>query len=99
MHDRHSWSDWLDAHGNKGVLGYSETSTTESGETEGTTGGMDDYFFQNHVRACKNVAEATSYLEIFNYSVRCRPLLGGHPLAQLRLGGGGVFGLVDWLIG
>lgn len=31
---------------------------------------MDDYFFRNHVKACRNVAEDTSYLEIFNYSVR-----------------------------
>lgn len=30
---------------------------------------MDDYFFRNHVKACRNVSEDTSYLEIFNYSV------------------------------
>lgn len=30
---------------------------------------MDDYFFKNHVKACRNVVEDTSYLEIFNYSV------------------------------
>jgi hypothetical protein len=30
---------------------------------------MDDYFFKNHVKACRNVSEDTSYLEIFNYSV------------------------------
>ncbi|KAL1880606.1 hypothetical protein Daus18300_001217 [Diaporthe australafricana] len=29
---------------------------------------MDDYFFKNHVKACRNVSEDTSYLEIFNYS-------------------------------
>lgn len=81
MRDPHSLSDWLDAHGKK-ELGYSETSTTESGETEGTTGGMDDYFFQNHVRACRNVPEATSYLEIFNYSVRRRPLVSPFALSQ-----------------
>lgn len=30
---------------------------------------MDDYMFQWHVKGCKNVTEATTYLEIFNYSV------------------------------
>lgn len=30
---------------------------------------MDDYFFKQHVKACRNVSEDTSYLEIFNYSV------------------------------
>jgi hypothetical protein len=30
---------------------------------------MDDYFFKNHVKACRNVSEDTSYLEIYNYSV------------------------------
>lgn len=34
---------------------------------------MDDYFFQHFVRSCRNVSEATSYLEIFNYSVRLHP--------------------------
>ncbi|ROW12316.1 hypothetical protein VMCG_00461 [Cytospora schulzeri] len=29
---------------------------------------MDDYFFKGHVTNCRNVAEDTSYLEIFNYS-------------------------------
>lgn len=29
---------------------------------------MDDYMFQTHVQRCKNVAENTTYLEIFNYS-------------------------------
>ncbi len=31
---------------------------------------MDDYMFRAHVLSCRNVAEKTSYLEIFNYSVR-----------------------------
>lgn len=31
---------------------------------------MDDYFFKGHVNNCRNVIEDTSYLEIFNYSVR-----------------------------
>jgi len=31
---------------------------------------MDDYLFETHVWNCKNVVEATSYLEILNYSVR-----------------------------
>jgi hypothetical protein len=31
---------------------------------------MDDYMFNIHVNGCKYVHEATSYLEIFNYSVR-----------------------------
>ena len=30
---------------------------------------MDDYMFNIHVNGCKYVPEATSYLEIFNYSV------------------------------
>ena len=30
---------------------------------------MDDYMFKSHVQSCKNVVEATSYLEILNYSV------------------------------
>jgi hypothetical protein len=45
---------------------------------------MDDYLFRHHVNECRPVSEATSYLEIFNYSVsggqeklefsiRCRP--------------------------
>ena len=33
---------------------------------------MDDYMFRSHVQNCRNVTEATSYLEILNYSV-CRP--------------------------
>lgn len=49
-------------------------NTTDTGEVEANSGStiidMDDYFFQNYVQACKNVVEATSYLEIFNYSVR-----------------------------
>jgi len=30
---------------------------------------MDDYMFKANVDRCKNVHEATSYLEIFSYSV------------------------------
>ncbi len=30
---------------------------------------MDDYMFRSHVTNCKVVREATSYLEILNYSV------------------------------
>lgn len=30
---------------------------------------MDDYMFRSYVADCKIVQEATSYLEIFNYSV------------------------------
>ena len=30
---------------------------------------MDDYMFNNIVDGCKYVPEATTYLEIFNYSV------------------------------
>lgn len=30
---------------------------------------MDDYMFQSYVKDCKCVTEATSYLEILNYSV------------------------------
>ena len=33
---------------------------------------MDDYFFETHVRSCKEVEEHTSFLEIFNFSVRLR---------------------------
>lgn len=31
---------------------------------------MDDYMFKENVKLCKNVGEATTYLEIFYYSVR-----------------------------
>jgi hypothetical protein len=31
---------------------------------------MDDYMFRYHVNECRQVTEATSYLEILNYSVR-----------------------------
>lgn len=68
MHDRRDWSNWLDG---KDELECSETATTDTGQTDHpTTAEMDDYFFQHHVRASKNVSESTSYLEIFNYSVR-----------------------------
>lgn len=51
---------------------------------------MDDYFFKNHVKACRNVSEDTSYLEIFNYSVwNC---LTNSPRTHGEgEGGGGVF--------
>jgi hypothetical protein len=32
---------------------------------------MDDYMFRSYVAHCTCVQEATSYLEIFNYSVSC----------------------------
>lgn len=69
MHDRRDWSDWL---GGKEEIGGSDTATTDTDRTgrAATTVSMDDYFFQNYVRACKNVTENTSYLEVFNYSVR-----------------------------
>lgn len=33
---------------------------------------MDDYMFRQYVDECRVVDEATSYVEIFNYSVRPR---------------------------
>lgn len=68
MHDRRDWSDWLDG---KKEIGCSDTATTDTGQTDRPTlDKMDDYFFQNYVRDSRNVSESTSYLEIFNYSVR-----------------------------
>lgn len=73
MHDRRDWSDWLDGK----ELGCSDTATTDTGQTDSAAiVDMDDYFFQNYVRACRNVSENTSYLEIFNYSVRSCVRLG-----------------------
>ncbi|KAF3769867.1 hypothetical protein M406DRAFT_248876 [Cryphonectria parasitica EP155] len=43
---------------------------------------MDDYFFQDHVRSCRNVIEATSYLEIFNYSDPAYNSVEEHPLTM-----------------
>lgn len=34
---------------------------------------MDDYMFRDYVTECKCVEEATSYLEIFNYTVSFHP--------------------------
>jgi hypothetical protein len=34
---------------------------------------MDDYMFKVHVSNSKSVVEATTYLEIFSYSVRMAP--------------------------
>lgn len=51
----------------------SDTATTDTSETPETSSRgitMDDYFFKEYVRGCRNVVEDTSYLEIFNYSVR-----------------------------
>lgn len=31
---------------------------------------MDDYMFRQHIEDCQTVEEKTTYLEIFNYSVR-----------------------------
>ncbi|KXX79476.1 Magnesium transport protein CorA [Madurella mycetomatis] len=39
---------------------------------------MDDYMFQTYVRDCKCVEEATSYLEIFNYSDPSRNTIEQH---------------------
>lgn len=39
---------------------------------------MDEYMFRSYVADCKYVQEATSYLEILNYSVS-RPLLAYLP--------------------
>lgn len=33
---------------------------------------MDDYMFREHVSKCRQVTEATHYVEILNYSVRAR---------------------------
>ncbi|KAL1835536.1 hypothetical protein VTK73DRAFT_5547 [Phialemonium thermophilum] len=41
---------------------------------------MDDYMFRKHVQNCKNVVEATSYLEIFNYSDPSYNSIEQHPL-------------------
>lgn len=67
-----------------------KTTTTPAPATPTTTSlTMDDCFFQHFVRSCRNVSEATSYLEIFNYSVRRPasflhlPLLAGHFVANL----------------
>jgi hypothetical protein len=50
---------------------------------------MDDYMFQSYVKDCKCVTEATSYLEILNYSVR-----------KLRVCDcGGTEGWIGWSIG
>lgn len=60
-------------------IGNSDTATSGTGETEADAAAaaaapapeatMDDYFFKDFVRGCRNVVESTSYLEIFNYSV------------------------------
>ena len=50
---------------------------------------MDDYFFQDYVRACRNVTEATSYLEIFNYSVSVAVAVEVAGPAGRRCGGKG----------
>jgi hypothetical protein len=41
-------------------------------EESGVTDKMDDYMFKTYVGRCRNVAEATTYLEIFTYSVSIR---------------------------
>ncbi|KAJ9161560.1 Magnesium transport protein CorA [Coniochaeta hoffmannii] len=43
---------------------------------------MDDYMFKSHVQNCRNVAEATSYLEILNYSDPAYNCLEEHPLTD-----------------
>lgn len=65
-----TWKDWADR--KEELARYSDAATTDTAGTEEATPvpvGMDDYFFQDFVRGCRNVVEATSYLEIFNYSV------------------------------
>lgn len=87
MRDRGYRSDRLDGSSEKeDVPGDSDDTATT--DTARTTVGMDDYFFQNYVRACKNVSENTSYLEIFNYSVRLPPVCRVQ-LKRVVFGGGG----------
>ncbi|KAB5523057.1 hypothetical protein GE09DRAFT_976810 [Coniochaeta sp. 2T2.1] len=43
---------------------------------------MDDYMFKSHVESCKNVVEATSYLEILNYSNPSYNCVEEHPLTD-----------------
>lgn len=43
---------------------------------------MDDYMFRSYVTQCTCVQEATSYLEIFNYSVSCPVFLTSDGLRQ-----------------
>lgn len=55
---------------------------TDLGDKEGklglgSLGEMDDYMFNAHVNGCKYVHEATTYLEIFNYSVRLELQVAG----------------------
>lgn len=82
MQPRRSWPDWLldakEKDDNDEDLASCDTATTDTGETETLPREvtMDDYFFKEYVRACRNVVESTSYLEIFNYSVRLR---ASHP--------------------
>lgn len=76
MNDRGYRSDRLDGSSEKEDV-PEDSDDTATSDTARTTVGMDDYFFQNYVRACKNVSESTSYLEIFNYSVRLPPGLPG----------------------
>ena len=47
---------------------------------------MDDYMFRSYVKDCKTVSEATSYLEILNYTVSRLSTAG---LSSLRKGSGG----------
>lgn len=73
MRPRRSWPDWTDGKEKEDDdLGSLDTATTDTGETETPPAEvtMDDYFFKEYVGACRNVVESTSYLEIFNYSVR-----------------------------
>lgn len=66
MHERTAWTDWVD-----GIKQRYSGISTDTGQTDTATfADMDDYFFQNFVRGCRNVSESTSYLEVFNYSVR-----------------------------
>lgn len=88
MNDRGYRSDRLDGSSEKEDV-PEDSDDTATSDTARTTVGMDDYFFQNYVRACKNVSESTSYLEIFNYSVRLPPVCRAQLKGDLVDGGKG----------
>ncbi|KAK4223716.1 hypothetical protein QBC38DRAFT_512226 [Podospora fimiseda] len=47
---------------------YGHTGTDDIGTVKAKDNKMDDYMFRQYVDECKFVEEATSYLEIFNYT-------------------------------
>ncbi|PSR94268.1 hypothetical protein BD289DRAFT_385478 [Coniella lustricola] len=71
---RPSWTDRVD-----GENVNTDTATTKT-EAHRGSGNIDDYFFCDFVRACRNITEATSYLEIFNYSDPTYDSIEQHPL-------------------